>query len=67
VSEAKRSKYGFWVVDLPWLIRMKLTAFRRVDQLHIEDMMHLGLINDRIVDSLPPDLRNRFDQIRATE
>ena len=67
VSESRRTHYGFLVLDLAQLVRMKLVAFRRVDQLHIEDLLGLGLIDDALVRALPDDLRQRLEHIRTTE
>jgi len=48
-------------------VRMKIVAFRRVDQVHIEDLIAVGLIDDAVVRSLPDDLLPRLEQIRTTE
>jgi len=57
---------GYYVIGLPELIEMKLQANRRVDQLHIEDMLRTGVIRQALVDRLPPDLRERLEHIRGT-
>lgn len=67
VSESTRLPGGrFPVPDLPALIRMKLTSFRDKDRTHIADMLDVGLIDDRVRNSLPPDLLERLKQIEAT-
>ncbi|MDO8629350.1 MAG: hypothetical protein Q7R41_02555 [Phycisphaerales bacterium] len=67
VTASRRSRAGFLVLDLPMLVRMKLVAYRRVDQVHIEDLLSVGLIDDEIIRSLPDDLLPRLEQIRTTE
>jgi hypothetical protein len=66
VNDVTRANGGFRVLTLPGLVSMKLVAFRRVDQLHIEDMLSLGLIDEELQRSLPEELRERLDNIRAT-
>lgn len=66
ISGATRAASGFLVLDLPSLVAMKLDAFRRVDQVHIEDMLRVGLIDARIAAGLPDDLLARLREIRDT-
>jgi hypothetical protein len=56
---------GFWVLDLPALVRMKLTSFRDIDRVHIADMLSIGLIDDAARAALPEDLNDRFGRIQA--
>jgi hypothetical protein len=58
---------GFWVVDLGPLLRMKLTSFRDVDRVHVADMLSVGLIDDAVRDSLPPDLVERLRAIETSQ
>ena len=44
VAESERPG-GFSVVSLEALVRMKLTSFRRKDQVHLLDMLEIGLID----------------------
>jgi hypothetical protein len=60
VDEAVRDPEGFLVLDLPALVRMKLTSFRPIDQAHVLDMHSVGLIDDRVRASLPEDLLVRL-------
>jgi len=60
VEEAVLDPEGFWVLDLPALVRMKLTSFRPIDQVHIMDMAAVGLITDVVRASLPDELRTRL-------
>lgn len=66
VEEAVRDPEGFLVLDLPALVRMKLTSFRDIDRVHIADMLSVGLIDDRVESSLPPPLRERLDETRKS-
>jgi len=63
LDEAVRSDEGFWVLDLPGLLRTKLTSLRNPDKTHVEDLLRVGMIDDRVRASLPPDLRDRLDAI----
>jgi hypothetical protein len=45
---------GLWIVDLGALVRMKLTSFRRKDQVHLLDMLEAGLIDASWVGRLGP-------------
>ncbi|MEK6799559.1 MAG: hypothetical protein AABZ12_11380 [Planctomycetota bacterium] len=67
VTEVVRSQHGFLILDLPALLRMKLDAFRRRDQVHIEDILSVALITAEIEEALPEPLRARLRQIRETE
>jgi hypothetical protein len=66
VTGAVRTKTGFSVIDLPSLLFMKLVAFRRIDQVHVEDLLATGLIDENIIAGLPNDLRERLQQIQST-
>ncbi len=66
VTKAVRAKTGFLVTDLPALVMMKLQSFRRIDQVHIEDLLSVALIDSTLVRKLPSDLAARLRQIRET-
>ena len=66
VTDSARAKDGFLVVSLPALVAMKLQSFRRIDQVHIDDMLSVELIDDAIIANLPADLRARLDQLMAS-
>ena len=57
VDEAVRDPEGFMVLDLPALVRMKLTSNRPIDQVHIGDMLGVGLIDEELKSGLPVGLR----------
>jgi hypothetical protein len=63
VDEAVRDPEGYLVVDLPALVRMKLTSFRDIDRVHIADMLSVGLIDTAVRDALPSELRERLEQV----
>jgi hypothetical protein len=63
VTESVRDPQGFAVLSLPALVRMKLTSFRLVDQVHVQDLLRLGLIDDSMRSELPEVLRQRLEQI----
>jgi hypothetical protein len=56
----------FRIVNLDALVRMKLTSFRRKDQVHIEDMLDVGLIDASWCQRLPADLAARLQEILNT-
>jgi hypothetical protein len=57
------STQRFWVLDLPALVRMKLTSYRDIDRVHIADLLKVGLIDEVVRSSLPADLRQRLKQL----
>ena len=64
---AVRTAAGFWIVDLPGLVTMKLQAFRNIDKAHIEDLISIGMIDAELIGKLPPDLRPRLKEIPDTQ
>jgi len=66
VDEAVRDPEGFLVLNLPALVRMKLTSFRDIDRVHIGDMLSVGLIDAACRDSLPVELRTKLEQVERT-
>ena len=66
VDEAVRDPEGFLVLDLPALVRMKLTSLRDIDRVHIADMLRVGLIDQPVRALLPPDLSSRLAQIELS-
>lgn len=53
----------FRVVALDALVRMKLTSFRRKDQVHLLDMLSVGLIDEAWCDRLIPQLADRLQEL----
>jgi len=53
----------FSVVSLEALVRMKLTSFRRKDQVHLLDMIEVGLIDGAWPARYPDELGQRLQQL----
>jgi hypothetical protein len=53
----------FRVVTLEALVRMKLTAFRTIDRVHLRDMLEIGLLDASWVNRLSPDLAARLQEL----
>lgn len=66
VDESVFDPQGFWVIDLPALVKMKLTSLRDIDRVHIGDLLSVGLIDEGIRASLPDDLRARLVSVEAS-
>ena len=66
VEESVRDPQGFNVIDLPALVRMKLTSFRDIDRVHVADMLSVGLIDETIKSGLPDELRQRLNEIEQS-
>ena len=66
VAEAVRDPEGFLVLDLPALVRMKLTSLRAIDRAHVEDLLRMGLIDANVTSKLPEELRERLADIEAS-
>jgi len=62
VAEAE-SGDPFRVLSLPALIRMKLTSFRRQDQVHLLDLIDVGLIDQATVAEVPAELAGRLQEL----
>jgi hypothetical protein len=62
VAESEADQ-AFQVLSLEALVRMKLTSFRRKDQVHLQDMLSVGLIDETWKDRFPPELAARLQEI----
>ena len=62
VSDADTSG-PFHVVDLEPLVRMKLTSYRLKDQVHLLDMISVGLIDDSWPARFPVELAARLQSL----
>ena len=62
VTERERAD-DYHVVALEPLVRMKLNSFRRKDQVHLLDMISLGLIDATWLDRLVPEHAARLKQL----
>lgn len=56
-----------WVIRLVDLVRMKLSANRDKDRVHIRSLDAAGLITPEIERGLPEPLRSRLQKVRETE
>lgn len=63
VAETVRLAGGLRVVPLDALVRMKLTSFRRKDQVHLLDMIGVGLVDERDLAKLPKVLAARLREL----
>ena len=54
------------VLTLEALVRMKLTSFRRKYQVHIQDLLGVGLIDASWLSRFPPELAARLKEILDT-
>jgi hypothetical protein len=66
VDEHARPDPAFRAVALQSLVQMKLTSFRRKDQVHLLDMLDVGLIDPSWVSRFPPDLGARLQHLIDT-
>jgi hypothetical protein len=64
VTESERTD-PYQVVSLDALVRMKLTSFRRKDQVHVLDMIQAGLVDASWCDRLQPELAARLRELLA--
>jgi hypothetical protein len=62
VSEGENAS-GFQVLALESLVKMKLTSYRRKDQVHLLDMLEVGLVDPSWVGRLPDALGQRFQEL----
>jgi hypothetical protein len=62
VGESEPAEH-FRIVSLEALVRMKLTAFRRKDQVHLQDMLDVGLIDATWIARLPSVLVQRLQEL----
>ncbi len=54
----------FQTVPLETIVRMKLNTFRRNDQVHLLDMISLGLVDETWLNRYPQHLRQRLEELR---
>lgn len=64
MTETSRAA-AFQVLNLDALVRMKLVAYRRKDQVHLQDMVRLGLIDATWPERFPDVLADRLREILA--
>ncbi len=54
---------GFRIIDLDALVRVKLTAWRDKDRVHLRDLIDVGLLSRESAPSLPPELLSRLGSL----
>ena len=64
VDESEQTA-AFRVLTLEALVRMKLMSFRRKDQVHILDLIDVGLLDETWLDRLPEPLDERLRELLA--
>ena len=57
---------GLRVLALDALVRMKLTSFGRKDQVHLLDLIEVGLVGEKDLAALPPPLAARLRELIET-
>ncbi len=57
---------GFRVIKLESLVVMKLLSNRRKDQVHVQDLIDVGLIDDSWLSRVPAELADRLRIVLAT-
>lgn len=62
IDESERA-VEFQVANLEALVRMKLIAYRRKDQVHLLDLIGVGLLDATWPGRLPPPLGDRLQQL----
>ena len=62
VTDAERTP-EFRLLNLEPLVRMKLTSFRRKDQVHVLDLAEVGLVDETWLKRLPPELSERLQEL----
>lgn len=63
VEESELTGASYRVVALESLLRMKLTSYRRKDQVHILDMIDVGLVDESWLPRLPAPLSERLKEL----
>ena len=62
VTESE-STGDFRILSLEALVRMKLTSFRRKDQVHLLDLIDIGLLDESWLNRIPPELAPRLQEL----
>ena len=60
---ADQSHSAYRLLDLEPLVTMKLTSFRRKDQVHLEDLIRVGLLDRSWLTRLQPELAARLKEL----
>jgi len=62
VTDAEQTP-EFRLLNLEPLVRMKLTSFRRKDQVHVLDLAEVGLVDESWLSRFPPELSERLREL----
>ena len=62
VTDAEQTP-EFRLLNLEPLVRMKLTSFRRKDQVHVLDLAEVGLVDETWLSRFPPELSERLQEL----
>jgi hypothetical protein len=65
IDESEQAEH-FRILSLEALVRIKLTAFRDKDRVHVRDMIEVGLIDTTWLTRLPPVLSERLKSLLET-
>lgn len=65
VSDSVEDK-DFRVLNLEALVRIKLTAFRDKDRMHVRDLIGVGLVDQTWINKLPAALASRLQSLLDT-
>jgi len=65
-DEAVRDPEGYLILDLPALVRMKLTSYRDADRVHLRDLIELGMIDAGVRNAVPPGLLGRLHELEES-
>lgn len=63
VDEVDPETSEFRLLDLEALVTMKLTSYRRKDQVHLLDMLEIGQIDGSWLERVPASLRDRLQAL----
>jgi hypothetical protein len=66
VAESEMAQQQYRVLSLEALVRVKLTAFRRKDQVHLGDLIDIGLIDATWPARFPSELGDRLQHLLDT-
>jgi hypothetical protein len=66
ISESEYAAEGYQVVSLEALVRIKLTAFRDKDRVHLRDLVKVGLVDATWPNRFPAELGQRLQLILDT-
>jgi len=63
VTESVDALDGLRVIEIDALVRMKLVGFRNKDQMHLLDLIDVGLVDNSWLERVPPALAPRLQQL----